>query len=238
MKTYRRHAIHIALVGMAALLLLAVASCDSTSANPTPDPTIAVSVPAGESRFVSLGSGTVLESTVSNTTAWDLEITNGRVIYTNSGDTASARASGGTGGVFYVSGANSVGAVTAADLTAATAAFALDTDASWDEHKHFDRTRWVPGHGGGAVARELNVMTYHGWQGGIGDEGNPYSGFPTDSGNAFFDFDHIPPPPTITLTNRVYIVRHGDGQNHTAIQISGMEGTDPRNFQITYRNLD
>ena len=114
MKTYRRSAIHMALVGIAALLLLAVAGCDSTGANPTPDPTIAVSVPSGESRFVSLSSGTVLESTVSATAEWDLEITNRRMIYTNSGD--SAEYAGSDGGVFHVEGVTSVGAVTGTHL--------------------------------------------------------------------------------------------------------------------------
>ena len=86
-------------------------------------------------------------------------------------------------------------------------------------------------------------MTYLGYSGvGDGDTDEaPLGEAPRPNlydARAFYFIDGPGMPPPYTVNNRVYIVRHGDGRGHTAIQISGMEGTDPRNYQITYRNLD
>jgi hypothetical protein len=228
---------------LAAILLLFLVSCDSGGAGggsgsssswTAGSGTAVIVAPDGDPTYVSLSSG-ILADSEADTTNWDLKFTYDRTIHTNSGASATLEGSSGTGGVYYVSGATSVAGVSDTDFSAAKAVFdGGETD--WDTYKHYDETRYISGMGG-ATEAQLNVMSYHGYDSGDGLTSNTAYSTYNYSADSFYDATGM--PPTYTMSNNVYIIRHGDGTHHSAIQITAME--DPaagRTYGLTYYTLD
>jgi hypothetical protein len=207
---------------------------------PPPGADLVVAVASGDYRYVDLETGTVLEAGAPvNDAGWDLKFSYDRQVFTNSGDTAADEGSGGLGGVYYVSGASSVDEDLSAALTAAKEIFD-DPGAEWDTHRHTDKKAWVnpaPTQFDDSQTY-LNAMTFLGYGTGDGTESSVYSDYQYDQ-NQFYNADTSGMPPKYTMTNNIYIIRHGDGTKHTAIQVTAMDQVSGnRQYGIEVANLD
>jgi hypothetical protein len=171
-----------------------------------------------------------------NNTEWDLKFGEERRIFTNSGDTATDEGSGGLGGVYYA-GEGTVDAVTTASFDAAKEVFD-DEDADWTDTKHYDKKVWVVAGMSGASQGSLNAITFIGYEEGDGSEATPYSGYEYDATPFYYNAGGM--PPTYVMNDEyIYIIRHGDGKKHSAIQITSMESSaDGRVYGFKFANLD
>jgi hypothetical protein len=200
----------------------------------TDDP-LEISVEPDTYQYVDLDTGEIVDaSTVADTTDWDLKFGEERRVFTNSGDTATAEGSSGLGGVYYVADATAVDADLTAELAAAEEVFD-DADADWDTNKHYDSNIWISIMGNKSEA-PLNVMTFIGYGNGDGlTEDTAYSSFQYDE-NQFYNRVS---QGVYELTEYVYIIRHGDGRKHSAIQITAMDQVDGnRVYNLKFANLD
>lgn len=230
----------------AAAVLLAAAGCSQPVYEPQ---SLTVSVPADGYTYVSLEEAGVLEAgAATDNTNWDLKIGSERIglVFTNSGDTAAAESSGGKGGIYYVADAANVESVTEGAVSAAKELFD-NVDAEWKTHKHNDKNRWLAAIYMGpptgdptfpAEERAFNVMNFVGYAEGDGET--------ADTGYADYQYDenqYYEPGDThgaFKMTSNVYIIRHGNGENHSAIQITGMETSDTgkRTYSIKTKQID
>ncbi|SIQ12268.1 HmuY protein [Alkalispirochaeta americana] len=230
------------LVGLLGVALTVLAGCDafdsgSSSSSRRSQGTVALTVPDGGIRFVTLATGSVSASGDEDLAAsdrWDLALDSGRFIYTNSGATADHYSSGGEGGVWYT-GKTSLDEVHS--VTGATFAGVYNTDA----------LRWIdyPAMMGGSRPVRMNVMTYVGYDNephsdgtADGSESDPFSAiFLYNQEEYYYNAGGM--PPDFRVRNRVYIVRHGDGSGYSAVQVSGLEnGEDSsRIYELQYKAL-
>jgi hypothetical protein len=192
-----------------------------------------IEVPAGQTKYYSLKTG--MEITNAASTAWDIAFEretgntmSGPLIYTNSGNTAAEKGSGGDGGVWYT-GTTNFASVTLADrINAAGEYVGFDSDTNKKVKIEY------PGGGGGStvyiLSINMNVMTYLGYRGGSGSAGDPYLAnlFTNPSTyvpymfnkNQFYGMNSLT---NCYTTNQVYIIRHGDGSRYSKVQITGFE---------------
>ncbi|WP_018526621.1 HmuY family protein [Alkalispirochaeta alkalica] len=232
------------LLGVLGAALMVLAGCDafdsgSSSSSRGSQGTVALTVPDGGIRFVTLATGSVSASgdeDLAATDRWDLALDSGRFIYTNSGATAEHYDSGGAGGVWYT-GKTSLDEVHS--VTGATFEGGYNTDA----------LRWIdyPAMMGGPRQVRMNVMTYVGYDNEPGETpGGTADGSESDPFSATFLYDREEyyynaggMPPDFRVRNRVYIVRHGDGSGHSAVQVSGLENGDDssRIYELRYKAL-
>jgi hypothetical protein len=208
-----------------------------------------ISAAAGETKYYSLSTGEEVAADKANTTGWDIAFTRTRLILTNSGDTASGLGSGGDGGVWYTD---------KTDFDDVS----LD-DRPEDTGYNTDTGKYVwNGMGAAPTAKMLlNVMTFVGYDYGNGEAAS----IPTLKGAAPYDPDRdgdYPSPgaftgykydqktyykqehgsgggPTFSSTNYVYIIRHGDGEHYSKIQITYAYQSSPAadTFVIKYSNF-
>jgi hypothetical protein len=200
--------------------------------------------------YYSLADGNLTEVTDAEAIAsknWDIAFKRSRLIYTNSGVTATATASGGLGGVWYTDKTD-FSKVSDADAVTSMP----DDYAGLNE----DTTKYVDG-GRGAAASVMNVMTYVGYADGTtGTEDNPYATIPYDT----TEYPTTPPDGylpyaynkkhavqmtgmmtgTYGVTEQVYIIKHGTGDRYSKIQItdyisSTANSTDT--YEITVQNF-
>ncbi len=226
-----------ALLTIITLLIFVSLGCEDggSGSGGSSNPTLTISAADGDPAYISLANGTILDDSAANTASWDLKFTYDRTIHTNSGATATLESSGGTGGVYFVDSATTVNGVSAANLTAAEAVFD-GGETGWDTYKHYDDTRYYQTQT--TESTQMNVMTYHGYDSGDGLAGTtPYNGYNYDADSFYHNAGGM--PPTYVMDECVYIIRHGDGTKHTAVQVSALEtsGSD-RVYQISYYNLD
>jgi hypothetical protein len=170
--------------------------------------------------YYSLSTGQQVSNAASKN--WDIAFQRSRMIYTNSGATATAANSGGQGGVRFTNKTN-FGSVSDEDAVETTGANAEYADFTEDVVKYTSAT----------ASSRFNVMTYWGFGGGTGTQADPYTTLPFDSTNPNFvpyTYDKKnyvkmtsmtgPSGATFELSNQVYIIKHGDGIHFSKIQIT------------------
>jgi hypothetical protein len=181
-------------------------------------------------KYFSLSLGREITSAAEiASTKWDIaiEATSDTFcrIYTNSGASATARSSGGNGGVWFTNKTD-FGDVLFADRV-------TDFSGANSEYADYvtDVTRYQMGMGS-ATAGAMNIMTYYGYAEGDGFSDATRFTWTEGSGppgNPFFDFDKhafatcpagMPPP--WDETGEVYIVRHGNGQMYSKFQVNDL----------------
>jgi hypothetical protein len=161
--------------------------------------------------------------------AWDIAVeAHDRLflIRTNSGDSAdeydTRSGGGGLGGIWFTD--ENFGAARVSGRVIPTA------DNEYSEYLPYteDRIRYVNLMSDGIKA-VLNVSSYLGYPGGSGAQGDPFQTQEADRGNmaSFVPFlfnkrgayTMLGMPPAYTPTNQVYIVKHGDGDGYSKIQL-------------------
>jgi hypothetical protein len=200
---------------------------DYTGATPF---TVSVAAAPGTSYF-SFAGGLLAANEKSADTAtpnWDIAFTNGRVILTNSGDTATDLNSGGAGGVW------STGGTTFKNLTKLPGNAKFDGDYATDTKTYVNASASADaptGAGMPTTQNPLNVMTYIGY--GFGDGISDGTNYATDGHAPFADYKYnadqfyamIPESMGSYIgTMKVYIIKHGDGAGYTELQITSMTG--------------
>ena len=168
--------------------------------------------------YFSLKNGTEVDSGKSNTTEWDLQIPAGTRILTNSGTTAAALGSGGTGGSVFLN----------------TTDFSVDVDTSTLTVTP-DWGAYTSGMGAPSLGN-FSVMSFPGYASGDGSVGNPYA---TVNWSAHEFFWYPAMPPVFTMTDRVYAVKFGDGSGYSKLQILSTEyDTDNYYILIKYEEIE
>ncbi|MDR1933760.1 MAG: hypothetical protein LBQ57_13165 [Spirochaetales bacterium] len=163
---------------------------------------------------------------------WDIAFAYARMLYTNSGATATSVSSGGAGGVWYIG-------KTFKNLTTLPA---LE-----DSPYPTDTTKYVssmaqsgPVTNGSAAV--LNTMTYIGYGSGDGESSNAFWDYKYNAKQFYhFDLSAAMPPPTsaYSATKNVYIIKNGAGNGYIELQISDIETptSGPRTFKGYYQTL-
>jgi hypothetical protein len=166
--------------------------------------------------------------TVSDPTTqkWDIAFGYGtQQVFTNSGD--SSTASGGSGGVYY-SGKTDFSSVSSFDTSKIGSSDVWSRDRSVTQNQVYGSS--TPYTTYASTTLVLNAMTelYYS-EGGDGSSGNPYTAYLgptgsltdawTQSPSIYYNFDGAT---SYTVTNRVYIVKSGDGSSYYKVQISSL----------------
>jgi uncharacterized protein with FMN-binding domain len=175
-------------------------------------------------KYYSLTSGEEITGEDITSNKWDIAVQLRGcfpVIFTNSGDSVAAAGGGyeGRGGVWYTEKTD-FNAVSLFDMV-------RPGDPGFDEDLEdylVDKTVWVSAMGMNPGYR-LNVMTYMGYSLSFTGTGtsseDPFTTLIpvfTFNKKAFLDWTSGMPPP-FAPTNRVYIVRHGDGAGYSKLQV-------------------
>jgi hypothetical protein len=188
-----------------------------------------ITVLAGEPRYFSLSDGK--EITDPKSKNWDIAFDYNRLIYTNSGDTAADIESGGSGGVWCI-GTTDFDLVNAIDGADFSLPFTVDTK----------RYTSPAAEMGAPTQNRLNVMTYVGYGSGTG--ATPETALTDYKYNAqqFYVADLSTMPPTYNLTRQVYIIKHGNGTDHSKLQIHYMQSItstsgNKRIYKVNYKKL-
>jgi hypothetical protein len=185
---------------------------------------ITVTVRGNFPRYFSLVTGTEVKGGAIASTAWDIAFPNIRQIWTNSGDSALQKSSGGLGGVWHTDSTN-FDSVTLADKKEG-----VDSESGFDyAFLNTDLSRYVVGMNANAdlvlLEKNFNVMSFVGFSNetdvGVGlTSDKPYSyTYLYDKKNFYSNPGGVMPPKFIT-TGQVYIVRHGDGTHYSKIQVT------------------
>jgi hypothetical protein len=188
-----------------------------------------ITVPAGQIRYFSLSDGK--EITDPGSKNWDIAFDYNRLIYTNSGDTAADLESGGSGGVWFT-GTTDFDLVSSINGTDFSLPFTVDTK----------RYTSPAAEMGAPSLNRLNVMTYVGYGGGDGNTpGTALTDYQYNQ-DQFYDANLSTMPPTYNLTKRVYIIKHGNGTDHSKLQIDYMQSIsstsgNKRIYRVNYKNL-
>jgi hypothetical protein len=193
-------------------------------------------------KYYSLSTGTEVTGADINTNKWDIAFSRTRLIYTNSG--ASAKG-GGNGGVWHTEKTD-LGAV------------------SYGEQKEFkvgsvshnvDVAEYLyTGMGPAPTAKTiLNVMTYVGYEHGNGSTNDitgytagsgDYSNYPANGPLSGYKYDQHQYYNSAGMgsyagNNQVYIIRHGDGEHYSKIQIvyAYLSADLKDEWRVTYQNF-
>jgi hypothetical protein len=204
--------------------------------------TLNVTLNVGNEIFYSLATGLPVDNPASG--GWDIgfksvgtsTISGGRMVLTNSGVTAAQYSTGGQGGI-YPTGLTDFAAVTLADKKEGL------IDGFDYSPYHTDKKRWVSMMG--VTEATLNVTSFMGYTNendpGAGEtQGAPLAPkmvdmtFPGDK----FGFWAMPVMGTIVPTGRVYIVKHADGQSHSALQIQAYSFGSTETYTVVIRPLE
>jgi hypothetical protein len=188
--------------------------------------TLTFTVPNGQVRYLNLNTAEwVTDSAVIASPDWDIAFHASRLIYTNSGDTATDLNSGGFGGVWFTN---------ATDFDAVTSAGDKQTSdgSGFDYSPYFqDAKRWLWRMDGCSLLR-LNVMTYAGYPDEATDDGlteaKAFAGSLVNYDYNKKQYYWNPPlpdgslrmPPAFEATGQVYIIRHGNSADHSKLQVS------------------
>jgi hypothetical protein len=188
-----------------------------------------ITVLAGDIRYFSLADGKEVSNP--NTKDWDIAFDYNRLIYTNSGDTAAELESGGLGGV-WCTGQKDFNSVT----SAADADFAQDfaTDTKRYTNPAADM--------GAPTLNRINVMTYIGYGSGDGETADTALTDYRYGAWQFYDADLSEMPPIYSTTKWVYIIKHGNGTDHSKVQIDKMQSItstsgNRRIYKVNYKKL-
>jgi hypothetical protein len=194
----------------------------------------------GVVRYFSLATGKAVTNPKKIASqAWDLAFFNTRLIYTNSGVTATELGSGGKGGVWYT------------DKSFAEAGWEdRVTDDPLYQPYETDVYRFAYGMTGGEEStyssrRKMNVMTFMGYdneneEGAGFSEERPFSLNYRYNKKGFYVNEMDPVtgmgimPPLFSASGQVYIIRHGDGKGYSKFQVTQFD-RDPGNRIDTHR---
>jgi hypothetical protein len=178
-------------------------------------------------RFFSLASGEeVTDPAVIQSNAWDIGFESHDAsffVLTNSGVTAAELGSGGAGAVWYTEQTDFAAALRDDAVTAPP-----------EEYLPYigDVTRYAKIMGANPVRETMNLMTYLGYRAGTGTETDPFLAEEVGSGGMSASYSPYKfnkkacytlgkgMPPTCTPTGRVYVIRHGDGQTLSKLQVA------------------
>ena len=209
MKKRSKYPVLISLLAAVAMFFMA---CDSDDSGDSPSGTeklitaAKVKSSSGSTTYdyiyFSFETGDDVGAANSATTDWDLRFTAGTSILTNSGETATDLGSGGLGGAAYTGSTDF-----SADVDVDSLTFETDTKP------------WIDGH---SVARTLtSVICFSGYATGDGlSDSTPYATADW-SAYGFYQYDGM--PPVYTMTDRVYVVKIGDGSGYAKFQVLSME---------------
>ncbi len=158
--------------------------------------------------YYSLGDEAELdEATAAATPNWDLRFTASTAITTNSGETAVDLSSGGTGGVAFTGNMDF-------DVSVKVTSLDFTTEGATDIKP------WVTGMGG-ATQVNTNLMCFPGYDNGDGlTEETAYSDA-NFSGVGYYTREGM--PPVYETTGRIYVIRHGDGEGYSKLEIQQVE---------------
>jgi hypothetical protein len=200
-------------------------------------------------KYYSLRTGEAVQVTPDSTTStdWDIAFSRTRLILTNSGATNSS----GLGAVWYA-GTTDFDHASLANVGADTVLHAVDTPLY----------AWTGMGAGPSATTSLNVMTFVGYAYGTGltntvptlqgtppydperDGDYPANGALTsyeyNADQYYYDTGHGSGGPSFDVTNKVYIIRHGDGSGYSKIQVVeyGYGGSPTAdNFVVKYKKL-
>jgi hypothetical protein len=219
------------------LTALAAASFMACPVEPEDEPGIGITVPlnGGEPMYFSLSTGgRVTDPALIQSETWDIAFVShdaGVFVLTNSGVTAAGLGSGGKGKVWYT---EQTGFVSVTPEDAVT-----NPPAEYEPYTQ-DVTRYAMIMGANPVTEIMNVMTYLGYRDNEKDEA-VYGKYGETTSNPFLaekmgaqgmDASYSPyrfgkkafytmgggMPPKCTPTDRVYVIRHGDGLTRSKIQ--------------------
>jgi hypothetical protein len=176
---------------------------------------------------------------------WDIAFQPSRMIYTNSGNTATSASSNGLGGVWYTD---------KTDFSAVSSTDEVPITLKNMEYFGFmtDTTKYTSS----TVSNRYNIMTYWGFPGGTGTQTDPYTTNPYSSSADFVPYSYNkknyismitmtgPNGAEYALSNQVYIIKHGDGIHYSKLQITdytsvggGMGSPTTETFTFTYQNF-
>lgn len=188
--------------------------------------TLKFSVPFEGTRYYTLNTGKeVTDPALIASASWDIAFRNSRLIMTNSGDTAKAVSSGGSGGVWHTN---------KTDFEKVTGPEArVETDPSgFDYSPYYQDTRLWTWRMGECAERLMNVMSFPGYHNENSADGKTKE---TALGAAVVNYKYDkkayywnPPlpdgglrmPPDFQPTKQVYIIRHGNGVEYSKFQVS------------------
>jgi hypothetical protein len=202
---------------------------------------IIVTVHGNNPRYFSLVTGTEVKGNAIASKAWDIAFPNIRQIWTNSGDTASQKSSGGLGGVWHTN---------STDFDSVTLTDKKENVTSPFDYTPFneDRHSYVIGMNANAqlvlLEKNFNVMSYVGFDNETAVDGRTEENY--YSMNYLYDkknfYKNDPPgtmPPKFKMTDQVYIVQHGDGTHYSKIQVVRYVRASPREiYEVRYENLN
>jgi hypothetical protein len=170
---------------------------------------------------------------VTGTGSWDIAFRRSRLIFVNSGATPAYPdvVSTGSGGVWHVTKTN---------LADVTVDDAVKNDPLYGPYNK-DVIRYINGMNGAAPSR-INVMTFVGYSNEDENDGlsqdKAFSASYQYNKKQFYNSEGM--PPVMSVSNQIYIIKHGDGSKYSKIQITAYEsstsaGTDT--YQIKYQNF-
>jgi hypothetical protein len=193
--------------------------------------TLAIEVASGAVKYYSLTSGLeVTDPAAIASKAWDIAFQESRKIYTNSGATAESLTSGGIGGVWHTEKKT---------LEGVTQDDAVKDDPLYGPY-NTDVIRYTGGMSGTPTANRLNVMTFVGYSNEDTNDGSqdlPFSSSYQYDKRQFYDMVSMQPL-QIDPTLWVYIIKHGDGEHYSKIQVTTYERASPKDtYLITYSNF-
>jgi hypothetical protein len=188
-----------------------------------------ITVLAGETRYFSLSTGKeVLDP---KTGDWDIAFEYNRLIYTNSGATAADLDSGGLGGVWCAG---------TADFDSVTSSGGADSSQPFPVYtkRYTNPTAEM----GAPTLNRLNVITYVGYGAGTGESLETALTDYKYNQQQFYIADLSTMPPSYNLTKLVYIIKHGNGTDHSKVQIAYMQSItstsgNKRIYQVNYKKL-
>jgi hypothetical protein len=214
-----------------ALAVLCLAACPTESGGDDeslPDPVISLAGGKGEMeltlkdgdiRFFDFATGAEVRDAAVKSREWDIAIFPTRLILTNSGISAREYRSGGKGAVWHTE-KTGFDQVVLED--------AVRDDSVYTPYNE-DVLRYALGMAGYSTQYErfMNVMTYLGYP---NERDNPamdgttvekkFMPFYLYDKRAFYEATVGMMPPDFRPTNRVYIIRHGDGEHYSKFQIT------------------
>jgi hypothetical protein len=170
---------------------------------------------------------------VAGTESWDIAFRRSRLIFTNSGATAAYPdvVSTGSGGVWHVTKTN---------LADVTVDDAVKDDPLYGPY-NTDVVRYATGMTGVGPIR-MNIMTFVGYSNEDENDGLSLESF-FDTPYAYDKkqfYNSTGMPPVMSVSNQIYIIKHGDGSKYSKIQITAYESnntTSTDTYQIKYQNF-
>ena len=214
----------ITLLGAALGCALILAGCQQPTSGSSSTPHFTDQVTSAAYHYYNLSTGQIVSDPT--TQKWDIAFGyDPQQVFTNSG--ASATASGGSGGVYY-SGKTDFGSVSSFDASKIGGSDVWSQDRTVQQAEVFGDISSPTTYQNVSII--LNAMTelYYS-QGGSGTSGDPYTAYLgtegtltdawTQSPSVYYLFDGAT---SYTLSNRVYVIKSGDGQNYYKVQIASL----------------